>query len=190
MKMNKKSMTFNEFLGLVIAIALVFTFIIYPGSKLYAAFTKQEYINSYNKLTATIVDIGNSEKKTDSTSTDLIMDENTAIIAFPKDSNGIEFQKSIVGTIGTGGASSRILESIPKPDTCKDKACICLCQNFKEVDYKLVCEKNICNSLDNLDFFSMENMRIKDIGSVGGGWSFSLIDIKGGILLTRFIKEP
>ena len=89
MKMNKKSMTFNEFLGLVIAIALVFTFIIYPGSKLYAAFTKQEYINSYNKLTATIVDIGNSEKKTDSTSTDLIMDENTAIIAFPKDSNGI-----------------------------------------------------------------------------------------------------
>ena len=185
MKKKKKCLAFNEFLGLIIALALLFFLIIYPGSKIYSSFTKQQYVNSYNKLVVTIEDM---EKI--GTSTDLIMDKNTAIIAFPKDSEEIGFKKSTTIASGTGGASSTIEESIPKPEICKDKACICLCQNFKEIDYKLVCEKNICNNFDNLDFFSMEDMRSNDISDVGTGWASSLIDIKGGILITRLVKEP
>ena len=58
---NKKSMAFNEFLGLVLALTLLFVFIIYPGSKLYSAYSKQQYTNSYNNLVATIENIADSE---------------------------------------------------------------------------------------------------------------------------------
>ena len=77
---NKKSMAFNEFLGLVLALTLLFVFIIYPGSKLYSAYSKQQYTNSYNNLVATIENIADSELNEDST--DLIMEDDTAIVIF------------------------------------------------------------------------------------------------------------
>jgi len=178
--MNKKSLTFNELLGLIIAAVLFFFLIIYPGSNLYASFTKQEYINSYNKL----VDlIENSDLKEEST--DLMMDFGTAIIAFPKESKEINFKKTSGGVVGSAGRVSETPESIPKPTICEDKACICLCKDFKREspNYKFVCKKTNCNSLDDLDFFDMKNMRTNKIDSS------SIYAVGGGIIITRVDKE-
>lgn len=179
---KKKGMTFNEFLGLIIALTLLFFLIIYPGSKLYASFTKQQYVNSYNKL-VDLVENSDLEEE----STDLIMDFGTAIIAFPKESQQINFKETIVSTIAPA-PPSELESSIPKPAICEDKACICLCKNFevKEPNYKFVCEKKICNSFDDLDFLDMKDMRINEIKL---GATSSIHDIEGGILITRLSKE-
>ena len=167
--MNKKSLTFNELLGLIIAAVLFFFLIMYPGSKLYAAFTKQEYINSYNKLTATIVDIGKSEKTKDSTSTDLVMEEGSGIFAIGKsDKVYISFGES--------------LHYFEKPVQCeKDKSCICLCnKGMKQDREKITCNDYICKSIENIDFGGLTNKQLKLDPRVSTGY-----ESKGGLMFGR-----
>jgi len=151
---NKKSMAFNEFLGLVLALTLLFVFIIYPGSKLYSAYSKQQYTNSYNNLVATIENIADSELNEDST--DLIMEDDTAIVIFKKNADEIK--------IDYAGAFPYFLKRMNECE--KEKACICLCKKTQDLEKgEKKCE-GICKTLDG-DFINWLNPRQLGIGNIG-----------------------
>lgn len=182
--MNKKSMTFNEFLGLIIALTLLFFLIIYPGSKIYASFSKQQYVNSYNKLVATIENIADSDLTEDST--DLILDENEKILFFNKDSNQIILKKTKSG----GGTPAP--GAIPLPDVeftniyqkleieeCKERSCICLCKDCK-ADDKDITFTNIGNCKAINGIFDVTETGIVQMKEFSGS-----ITIEGGFFLRR-----
>lgn len=151
-------MVFTEFLGLVIAIILLFfiSSIFFKYCDLYA---KQRYDDSYNELVTKIEDFENSDLG--KTSTDLIMEDNKYIAFFSKDANEIGLYRTREDLEGDIKRVT-IYYTLKKPDNeeCKDKACSCFCKNVEESnvilgekgrEQEIFCKKQICHS-SNLDF--------------------------------------
>lgn len=178
---NKKSMTLVEFCCLIIAIILLVTFTGF-GSKIYAAFAKQQYINSYNNLVDKIENVVNSELEEDSNI--LVLDENEKILFFNKDKNEVILKR--IGSLGTPAPgqpspkSEEFTNTYQKPNVeeCK-KSCICLCKECK-ADDKDVIFNNIgnCKEIDG-------NFVVTETGIVQMNEFKGSITVEGGFFLRR-----
>ena len=173
-------MTFNEFLGLVIALVLLYFLIIVPSVKYFNLYGKQQYINSYNNLNNKVNDIANSELE--ESSDVLAMNEKSYIAFFSKEAGKIEFsyfsgEYDITDPTGYTITKEFILNK-PINEQCNNKACSCLCTEYEEkeaVNYlgrpaaEIICKKQICNSFEDIDFSnSIDGSSISTIISNGG----------------------
>jgi hypothetical protein len=174
-----------EFLTRFLLALIIFIPVVMIGCSLFRLSDKAK--NSYYGLIQEIKDLDEGEQ----TPYVLHMDKGTFIAGFNKNVDELIFKI----TYGPGGPPEPIFEfTIPKPTGCAStRACICLCQNVdrdkfkkKRVEYDVICQKAICDSVD-MKFTSYPEIIVVD-GEVVGGSSIAAelnAEVIGGFIIER-----
>ncbi len=150
--MLKKKATlipFESLIRLIIIGILILSLISCVTKKIYPAVFGSKASDSYNNLVNLIENIEYDSPQPHN----LYLDEDNAILFFTKDSQKIEFE----GKEPKYGKLT-LKSSFNRPDNCKkDKACICLCKEFKEGKNNLFecLSKTKCDKFETINFLDI-----------------------------------
>jgi|GEM_PF-3233950 hypothetical protein len=167
--MNKKALVLSAIIGILIASMIVFT-----GMKFLGAFFRlsAQAEDNFEQFTAELNDLGAKGRVGELRSFTLIIDQDTGIYLFPKDSNAIE--RKIVDIPLLSAYINKLY--LPRPKECAlGKACACLCQEYyvrvndtgtirKILDIELDCKVKYCQEL-NYDIVAM-NAKASQLGEI------------------------
>ena len=155
--MNRKSQMMVLVFAAKLVIALILVFFVFSIARRCVGNTS-EATESFLQLVEKIRSI----KEDEFLSTGIVMDKETAIIGFSKNSEEIIRLKRVGTPQGSCEKDKNCQSYVEKPEACDNsKACICYCTKYeaKKVltdrdmgGYQAYCEKPICKNIDKINF--------------------------------------
>jgi len=165
---SKKAIVLGFLIKMVFAIVMIVTLAITLRSCFKLVDSEKDSFHSLSDLTENI-------KSGEYKASTLKIEKQTALLGFSKDSEKIELLTEI----------PKILNRPPECDS--NKACLCLCKNFKPQHQELTCDESgypLCKSFDTIDFPS----ELK--GDVFAAEYSKSYNFKGGFIYSRAFYLP
>jgi hypothetical protein len=181
LKMNKRALMVKSLVTIILAIIIFVPLIL--GVTKYCQYSTQAG-NNFVEFAKEIKDFAESDKDSDNFM--LIMDSETAIVGFSKDSSKIESCEKKAET------GKEFCGHWPKPDTyeCKEGSCVCLIKSiigWREVGQRTIdfrYESFNCKRVDDAFFSTQKEIQIL---STDWGEKKSDFEVTGGFFLGREI---